>query len=211
LTFCRSLASIELHFDDYQLLNLSRQTSPRSPLSLDDLALNLTSPKGYMTLESATLQLIHIKASYMRATQDLPSGPFSFQPRGSLSARNDATAFIRIANAKVGVSICQKLAASFERSTKKQPPCETSISLLCISKAELDASTLSDPIFADLIPKVQGRVYIGFPTHQTTGFAGHVSGPSLVPTVERESIDLADPQMKIWNRELLNCVGIFAR
>ena len=83
--------------------------------------------------------------------------------------------------------------------------------MLCISKSEFDASTHNDPVFAELIPREQGRVYIGFPTHQTTGFCGHVGAPALVPTVERESIDLADPQLRIWNGELLGCVGTFAR
>jgi hypothetical protein len=54
-------------------------------------------------------------------------------------------------------------------------------------------------------------VYIGFPTHQTTGFGGHIGAPALVPTVERESIDLADPHLRVWNGELLGCIGIFAR
>jgi len=75
----------------------------------------------------------------------------------------------------------------------------------------MDASTRGDPVFAALIPERQGRVYIGFPTHQTTGFRGHVGAPALVPTVERESIDLADAQLRVWNGELLGCVGIFAR
>jgi len=83
--------------------------------------------------------------------------------------------------------------------------------MLCISKAEFNASSANDPVFAELIPQKQGRVYIGFPTHQTTGFGGHVGAPALVPTVERESIDLADPQLRVWNGELLGCVGIFAR
>lgn len=83
--------------------------------------------------------------------------------------------------------------------------------MLCISKAEYDASTHNDPVFRELIPRKQGRVYIGFPTHQSTGFGGHVGAPALVPTVERESIDLADPQLRVWNGELLGCVGIFAR
>lgn len=179
-----------------------------------------------MQLQSATLQPVQIKATYLAATQHSPHQPtvttglkkllFSrFQPPPptpqDLSRSVSAHAFLRIATAQVSASIGAKFAAEFERAQKKPPPKQTKLSLLCISKAEMDASTRNDPVFADLIPREQGRVYIGFPTHQTTGFGGHVGAPALVPTVERESIDLADAQLRVWNGELLGCVGIFAR
>ena len=129
----------------------------------------------------------------------------------SLFDRKEAVAYLRIAEANVSVLVGPRLAADLKRSTKKSPPTQTRILLLCGSRADFDASTHGDPVFENVIPKKQGRVFIGFPTHQTTGFGGHVSAPALVPTVERESIDLADPQMKVWNSELLSCVGIFAR
>jgi hypothetical protein len=175
-----------------------------------------------MQIISATLQPVQIKAIYIAATQHLPtSAPNGFkklflrlggptQP-ADLSTETFAIAFLRIATAKLSVAVNSKFAAEFERAQKKPPPKETKISMLCISKAEFDASTHNDPVFADLIPRKQGRLYIGFPTHQTTGFGGHVGAPALVPTVERESIDLADPQLRVWNGELLNCVGTFAR
>jgi len=175
-----------------------------------------------MQVLSASLQPIQIKATYLSATQCYSSNPqtgfkklFSRfappPPQTDPSKQVTAVAFLRIATAKVSITIGQKFAAEFERAQKKPPPRETKIHMLCISKHELDASTHNDPVFADLIPKTQGRVYIGFPTHQTTGFGGHVGAPALVPTVERESIDLADAQLRVWNGELLGCVGIFAR
>ena len=223
LTFTRSLSTIELHFDEYKLLTLHRQAAPDSNIPLHTQSLNLTSPKKSMHLTSATLQPIQIKATYLAATQHSPHQPptsslkklFSrFQPPPppqDLSRSIDALAFLRIATAQLSVTIGPKFAVEFERAQKKSPPKQTKVSLLCISKAEFDASTHNDPVFADLIPRGQGRVYIGFPTHQTTGFGGHVGAPALVPTVERESIDLADAQLRVWNGELLGCVGIFAR
>jgi len=176
-----------------------------------------------MQLTSATLQPIQIKATYLSATQYHPTTPsvglkkliFSrfytpVQPT-DLTKQITAIAFLRIATAHLQISISPKFAAEFERAQKKPPPKTTKISMLCVSKSEFDASTHNDPVFAELIPRTQGRVYIGFPTHQTTGFGGHVGAPALVPTVERESIDLADAQLRIWNGELLSCVGIFAR
>ena len=175
-----------------------------------------------MQIISATLQPVQIKATYMNITQHIPLTPQTgFKklfaklaaptPPPSLSSTTTAIAFLRVATAHLTVSIGPKFAAEFERAQKKPPPRQTKLSLLCVNKHEFDASTANDPLFAGLIPKKQGRVYIGFPTHQTTGFRGHVGAPALVPTVERESIDLADPQLRVWNGELLGCVGIFAR
>jgi hypothetical protein len=175
-----------------------------------------------MQLTAATVQPIQIKATYMAVTQEVPnSAPTGFKklfsrlggpaPPTDLSLQTSAVAFLRIATAKVSITIRAQFAAEFERAQKKPPPKETKISLLCVSKAEFDASTQNDPVFADLIARKQGRVYIGSPTHQTTGFGGHVGAPALVPTVERESIDLADAQLRVWNGELLSCIGTFAR
>ena len=222
MTFTRSLASIELHFDNYKLLTLHRQAAPDSAIPLASSMLNLISPKRSMQLISATLQPIQIKASYLAVTQNAPAQitNSSFKKLFArlnapvpvdLSAQKTAIAFLRIATAKLSISIGSKFAAEFERAQKKPPPKETKLSMLCISKAEYDASTHNDPVFQELIPRKQGRVYIGFPTHQSTGFGGHVGAPALVPTVERESIDLADPQLRVWNGELLGCVGAFAR
>jgi len=222
LTFTRSLSSIELHFDDYKLLSLHRQGAPESSIPLNPSPISLISPKRSMQITSASLQPVQIKATYMNITQHIPTAPTTgFKklfsrlapptPPPSLSATTTAIAFLRVATAQLSISIGPKFASEFERAQKKPPPRQTKLSLLCINKHEFDASTANDPLFAGLIPKTQGRVYIGFPTHQTTGFRGHVGAPALVPTVERESIDLADPQLRVWNGELLGCVGIFAR
>lgn len=44
-----------------------------------------------------------------------------------------------------------------------------------------------------------------------TGFGAHLSIPSLVPTVEREQIDLTSNYINTWNVELLRAAGIVAR
>lgn len=169
-----------------------------------------------MHITSAVHQSIEIKASYLAAAQSVTASTRTglsefLAESASFPVRKEAVAHLRIAKANVSVYVGSKLTADFKRSTKKSPPTQTRILVLCSSKADFDASTHGDPVFENVIPKKQGRVFIGFPTHQTTGFGGHVSAPALVPTVERESIDLADPQMRIWNSELLSCVGIFAR
>jgi hypothetical protein len=55
-----------------------------------------------------------------------------------------------------------------------------------------------------------GKIYIGFPTHQTTGAMVHIFAP-LVPTVERENIDFVDPTLRKWNEGLLRASGMLLR
>lgn len=55
-----------------------------------------------------------------------------------------------------------------------------------------------------------GRIFIGFRTHQTTSFGGHVAA-RLIPTVERESLDFIDRYCAKWNMELLALGAFTAR
>ncbi|KAH9824771.1 hypothetical protein DFH28DRAFT_941666 [Melampsora americana] len=70
------------------------------------------------------------------------------------------------------------------------------------------ARAVFDGLISDL--EVQGRVFIGFPTHQTTGFSGSIAA-RFIPTVERESLDLQAKYVADWNKELLAIGGILAR
>lgn len=47
----------------------------------------------------------------------------------------------------------------------------------------------------------------GHATGQTTGIGGHISA-RFIPTVERESIDLVDRHVAIWNKEVRHCAPI---
>lgn len=44
-----------------------------------------------------------------------------------------------------------------------------------------------------------------------TGLNAHISTPSVIPTVERESIDLNNRYVRVWNKELLRAAGVVAR
>jgi hypothetical protein len=55
-----------------------------------------------------------------------------------------------------------------------------------------------------------GLIFIGLGTHQTTGIGMHVYS-HLIPTIERENLDLQDPYISKWNRELHLSVGQIAR
>jgi hypothetical protein len=60
----------------------------------------------------------------------------------------------------------------------------------------------------ELIPS--GFLYIGLETHQTTGIGMHISS-HFIPTIERENLDLHDPYLSKWNKELLVSAGQIVR
>ena len=129
-----------------------------------------------------------------------------------------ATIFLHVNKATVRTLVNQNFSSELERATKKPPPKSTTVSLLSASYDEQVASTssgkasMAPKIFGTFIPTDgKGRVFIGFTTNQTTGLNVHVSTPSIIPTVERESIDLNNRFIRVWNVELLRVAGIIAR
>ena len=66
-------------------------------------------------------------------------------------------------------------------------------------------------LFSGLLtfPK-QGNIFIGFPTHQTTGATCSIMS-HLIPTVERESLDFVDKYLLFWNQEVLAMCGVLSR
>lgn len=58
--------------------------------------------------------------------------------------------------------------------------------------------------------KTNGRVFIGFPTFQTSGNASSIAA-RFITTVERESLDFQARTVADWNRQLLGIGGILAR
>ncbi|KAI8924001.1 hypothetical protein BC831DRAFT_428325 [Entophlyctis helioformis] len=102
-----------------------------------------------------------------------------------------------------------------KRTTKKNPPATTPLRIMFSNYDEYESSSGvrgGINMFDDLLPgpSDQGRVFIGFPTHQTTGCAFQIAG-HLIPTVERESIDFVDRTLSYWNQELLSMGGLLAR
>lgn len=133
-----------------------------------------------------------------------------------------ATLPLRVMSAQLQVHVSSSFSREIERSTKKPLPRTTPLHIIYMGKDELDAldvpsdgasvDTHIRAIFDGVMPKldVQGRVFIGFRTHQTTSFAGHMAA-RFIPTVERESMDFIDRYCAAWNMELLAIGGYVAR
>ncbi|KAK0739749.1 hypothetical protein B0T21DRAFT_410080 [Apiosordaria backusii] len=138
-----------------------------------------------------------------------------------LTALATSTIFLRVTAATIETNVGASFAAELERATKKPPPKETKLSILTSSYDETVASETSASsqaakvadIFASVLPskKPGGRIFIGFPTAQTTGAGMHIFAPSVIPTVEREAIDLNARWVRTWNQDMLRVAGIISR
>ncbi|EER28951.1 hypothetical protein CPC735_036570 [Coccidioides posadasii C735 delta SOWgp] len=134
----------------------------------------------------------------------------------NLTLFTSSSVFLHINTAKIQTSVGHSFGQELLRATKKPAPKFTSLAVLTSSFASMQLSDESGTsntksIFATVLPSKSGRVYIGFPTHQTTGMGAHISAPSIIPTVERESIDLNARWVRTWNTELLRASGIVCR
>jgi hypothetical protein len=132
------------------------------------------------------------------------------------SAKSQSVVFLRVSTVNIQTKITSASAKELERATKKPPPKQTTISILAspydaTSAMTQDTSGASIDIFATVLPSRNGRIFIGFPTAQTTGMLCHVSAPSIIPTVERENIDLNARYVRDWNSGLLRAAGIASR
>ncbi|KAG1807427.1 uncharacterized protein BJ212DRAFT_1449281 [Suillus subaureus] len=148
----------------------------------------------------------------------LPQPQVNKDPTGVYTSSVTLTMF----NADVDVKLDKKLQSELHRSTKKNPPNHLNYSLIYTGKDEYNVSIeeeKSQPVScgsvfqglrADLNGAGQAHVFIGHATGQTTGIGGHMAS-RFIPTVERESIDLVDRNVAVWNRELLYVGGYLCR
>jgi hypothetical protein len=137
-----------------------------------------------------------------------------------LAGESKGTIFLQVCTIEVATRVSRNFAAEIERATKKAPPKTTKIALLTSPYQEASAALamgsgktaqLATKIFAEVLPTKAGRIFIGFPTAQTTGYLAHVSAPSLIPTVERENVDMNARYISTWNIELLRVAGLGCR
>ncbi|RMZ90744.1 hypothetical protein DV736_g2020, partial [Chaetothyriales sp. CBS 134916] len=131
-----------------------------------------------------------------------------------LTATVSTAIFLNVITASIKTFTGQKFNEELERATKKPPPKTTKLAILTapyIDNTELSNAEKFGNVFGTVLPTRSGRIFIGFPTHQTTGLGAHISAPSVIPTVERESIDLNARYVRTWNIEMIRAAGIVCR
>ncbi|KIV77035.1 hypothetical protein PV11_08873 [Exophiala sideris] len=140
-----------------------------------------------------------------------PDGP---NDTDLLASKVSATVFLNVNTATIKTFTGQKFNDELERATKKPPPKYTKLAILTapyVPDESLAKASAAGDVFGTVLPARGGKIFIGFPTHQTTGLSAHISAPSVIPTVERESIDLNARYVRTWNMEMLRAAGIVCR
>ncbi|EGF81075.1 hypothetical protein BATDEDRAFT_24744 [Batrachochytrium dendrobatidis JAM81] len=199
LAFTSCLESIEVFIDSERILNFNKKCSiPRSVDIPNCKSVILKSPNNLFQLSTVSVSKAQLDVQVKNKQSE-----------------ESYTIFMHIATADITSTLPRKLADEMKRTTKKNPPSTTQLRLMFSNYDEYDSSSgvrKGVQMFNDLMPDPsdQGRIFIGFPTHQTTGCAIQIAG-HLIPTVERESIDFVDRSLKYWNQELLFMGGLLAR
>ncbi|EAW08638.1 histidine kinase-like ATPase domain-containing protein [Aspergillus clavatus NRRL 1] len=162
-----------------------------------------------------------LRTFFSRLTgQNAQEKPAKIEKQNSVADSEDlsiickASVFLHISTASIQCSISHSLSSELERATRKPPPKKTTLAVLTPSydtDIASGASALQSEVLSSILPTKAGRIFIGFPTHQTTGLNAHISAPSVIPTVERESIDLNTRYISKWNLEMLRAAGIVCR
>ncbi|KAF2023729.1 hypothetical protein EK21DRAFT_118485 [Setomelanomma holmii] len=216
------------------LMRVSRVTRQQSQIDaewLNAIATAQKPPKRAVNplqqeVRNAGNSLKSFFSKFSAPAQPPPSKPSKSQVIEKVSISEDiageskGTIFLQVCTIEVATKVSRNFAAEIERATKKAPPKMTRIALLTSPYQDQSASPsigsgktaqLADKIFSEVLPTKSGRIFIGFPTAQTTGYLAHVSAPSLIPTVERENVDMNARYISAWNIELLRVAGLGCR
>ena len=248
LTFV-GIEKIELWVDQYNILSLTKKSSPSLELAIPKDIEPKTS-EGFMKVSKLSREVAQIDGNWMniigwktprsgagRATerdnapslrkffsrlagsasedQSRPETPSETDKQDEgLATKVSATVFLNVNTATIKTFTGQKFNEELERATKKSPPKFTKLAVLTAPYVDNDTvakTKAAGDIFASVLPARSGKIFIGFPTHQTTGLSAHISAPSVIPTVEREAIDFNARYVRTWNMELLRAAGIVCR
>jgi hypothetical protein len=174
-----------------------------------------TTLKSFFSKFSTSANNVQAKTS-----KPVPTPERTVASTDDISGESKGVILLHVCTVEVDTRVTRNFSAEIERATKKPPPKKTRIALLTtpyhdpaasVSTGSGTTAELSLKIFSEVLPTKSGRIFIGFPTAQTTGYLAHVSAPSLIPTVERENVDLNAGYISIWNIELLRVAGLACR
>ncbi|CAB4438088.1 unnamed protein product [Rhizophagus irregularis] len=210
LGFTENLQEISMYIDDVLIIQLSKKMQePKLVEIASDL--NTFSPKNMFHLTSVDFRGVQLDVKRLL----IPTKLNIKQLRSHMYQTLEESILFRIANGNLDVKVSKEFSAKMERITKKKPPNNTFIQMIY---SEFDERNLSkddnkdiSPIYKDLISyPEQGKIYIGFPTNQTTGSCSHLAA-RVIPTMERELIDFAEPTLAEYNNEMLCLAGTLSR
>ncbi|CAG8561147.1 3105_t:CDS:10 [Paraglomus occultum] len=204
--FTGNLHEICVYIDDTVILSLSKKAMDSRVVQIAN-DMHTYSPRRIFHLKAVDLQRVELRVERLVTTSNAITSHDT----------KEASISLYIATGHLDVSVTEAFSADMEHSTKKKPPRTTTLQMLfpefdernfsAAEKKEMDVPEIFKGL--STYPK-QGRIYIGFPTHQTTGYVSHLAG-RFIPTVERESIDLVNKTLAEYNEDLLSIAGVLSR
>jgi hypothetical protein len=191
------------------VLQSDSQPEQQSPFKrrnlFDKIFSSFTTLSGYQTANDAVSQAVSSDES---AQAVAPAAPKKDKMRSQIRL-GMVRAKLKVEASKQ--SYGKQFLKDFQFELRKLPPPETTAKFLLPSpedKPDASVGGADDAVWGDLeLKSKQGRIFIGFATHQTTGCSCHIAA-QLIPTVERESIDFYGKALSLWNRELLAGLGV---
>lgn len=219
------LQSVELLVDGISLLSLTKSISPSIDLQLPP-NINYESPDRTLRLKSWSSESFKVTIKYMNVTQiseKITGNSFlnfgfkafsAFVPSSKVPSEDtQVTAILRKITGRLNVNVSAHFSKKMKDTVMKAPPKEAIISMLTENKDEKDLSELKPPLSDYVFPKEvnDAKIFIGFPTKQSTSFRSHVAINQLIPTMERTAVDMSNAYVKDWNKQILTMAGVLSR
>ncbi|CAG8684217.1 uncharacterized protein OCT59_009731 [Rhizophagus irregularis] len=205
LGFTDNIKEISMYIDNKLITKLSKKMQDSKSIDITS-GFNTFSSKNMFHLTSVDLR--HVQLDVERLL--IPKKINIKHLHSDVYKMEETSIIFRIAKGSLNVNISKEFSKKMGQIIKKGLPNNTSIQMLFTEFDERNTSKdyykdLS-PIFKDLISyPEQGKIYIGFPTNQTTGSCSHLEA-RVIPTMERELIDFAEQTLAEYNNEML-CLG----
>lgn len=219
-----SLENVVVKVDDITLFELARTvTSTKLPMKIPN-SIKRKSPNGTLSLDSCDIEAQKVTITYMNVTQNNPtkSALLNFSKRlfSSLvtsssdpAGNTTATCFLRKVTAVLNVSVSRSFASQMKATVMKPPPPKAIISMLTFNSEEKELSKLTPPLINYMFPQDHrdAKIFIGFPTKQSSGMKSHLALNQVIPTMERTTIDMSNKFVKDWNESMLYMAGLVTR
>jgi len=185
LGFTGNLREVSVYFNSTLVIQLSKKMQEPRSMNIAS-AFDTYSPHKMFHLTSVDVRGVQLDVKRLIDPSNIITKQWRPPPITSFQTE-EALIFLRIASGNLDVKVSNAFSLEMERTTKKKPPNKTTIQMIFTGFDEHNSSADNNkkisPIFKDLLPyPEQGRIYIGFPTHQTTGCCIHLAA-RVIPTV----------------------------
>ncbi|ODV90159.1 hypothetical protein CANCADRAFT_31206 [Tortispora caseinolytica NRRL Y-17796] len=222
LTFIK-VSNLQILVDDILVYSFSKTSSPSKSIPISS-HISPQTPNKTLKLTSLASQDTTISLSYFRFLEDLDyfSRDSTYLKRGLKLFSNlvtnksdpkqwcEGSVNLVMVTGEVTVNISTKFSNQIKQAVLKAPPKKSSISFLYKPYTQASDTYNSYPMLSHVFPSsgIDSKIFIGFPTKQSTGFSLHIHAPHLIPTMERTAVDLSNTHVCDWNKDMLALCGI---